>query len=189
MRSLLFAVCLLGAVGGMRAAPTPGSPPPPVQVEVRDNVGRLIHRETVPPNGVFQTDKLDGGTYTVYFKASGRGLKGAQYALFLASGRNKVTEDALAGERLAAPGVAMNILVPRTAHIVGQVANGRTAGREARVYKVRIVNGRRYIWAPPSIGTNIAGRWVEEGSAEGYNILHAGPEWLQRIQDKGVGIR
>ncbi len=159
---------------------------PPVEVVIHNNVGRLIHKQLVPANGIFETDRLEGGTYTVSFKAHGAGLKGAQYALFVNAGKNKVTEDALAGERLDGAGVAMNIYVPSTCNIVGQVANGQAVRGDKLVFKVKIVNGYRYVWQRPSIDSNIAGHWVPDGLAEGHEIVHMGQEWLRLQQDRIV---
>ncbi|MFN2476370.1 MAG: hypothetical protein ABR526_08535 [Chthoniobacterales bacterium] len=160
--------------------------PPAVEVVVRDHVGKPIHKQMVPANGIFETDRLEGGTYTVFFKAAGAGLKGAQYALFVNAGKNKVTEDALAGERLEGAGVALNIYVPSTCNIVGQVANGQAMRGDKLVFKVKIVNGHRYVWQKPSIDSNIAGHWVPDGLAEGHEIVHMGQEWLRQQQDRVV---
>ena len=193
----LFRGAVLAALSGLLvssavASPSaltsaPPAPPVPVEVVIRDQRHHLIHKQMVAANGVFETERLEGGTYTVLFKARGPALKGAQYALFLASGRNKVTEDALAGERLDGPGVAMNIVVPRTCNIVGQVANGQTTSRHKIVFKVKIVNGRRYVWQPPGVSSNIPGRWIEDGIADAYNIQRYNPEWLRRFQEHGAG--
>ena len=29
---------------------------------------------------------------------------------------------------------------------------------------VKVINGKRYVWVPGPIGSNMGGRWVEEGS-------------------------
>lgn len=183
----LPAYTLLSAICAALLPAIQAAEPPGVDIVVRDQSNQVIHKQTVRANDVFETEKLEGGTYTVFFKARGEALKGAQYALFLNAGKNKVMEDALPGERLGGAGVAMNINVPRSCTLAGQVANGQTVYGGKRVFKVKIVNGRRYVWQPPSVSSNIPGRWIEDGAADAYNVQRFNPEWLRKFQDHTAG--
>jgi hypothetical protein len=60
-------------------------------------------------------------------------------------------------------------------------AGGAVAGTN-----VRIVNGHRYVWQGPATGTNVKGRWVEEGVAPAYNITVLTPDEIHRMQERGM---
>lgn len=62
--------------------------------------------------------------------------------------------------------------------------------KEARMEKVRanvkVMNGKRYVWVPGPIGSNIGGRWVEEGKDEAVlQVDKRGEhgEAMRKIQD------
>ena len=52
--------------------------------------------------------------------------------------------------------------------------------------KVKVVNGKRYFWVSGGgLGSNLGGRWVEEGSAEARNITNMSQQSLQDVRDRG----
>ncbi|MBA2271444.1 MAG: hypothetical protein H0W20_12750 [Chthoniobacterales bacterium] len=124
--------------------------------------------------GKFGTGPLDPGSYVVEFRSSR--LAGSKVSLTAAGGKKNVIADSVAGERFGGGGVAMKVDVAPSARITGQVIAGSLAaaqgaaaaaapaGTEKVKANVKIINGKRYVWVPGPIGSNIRGRWVEEGS-------------------------
>lgn len=65
----------------------------------------------------------------------------------------------------------MNVQVAAPAKMSGQVANGQIAGTRTEQMEtvkanVKVMDGKRYVWVPGQLGSQIGGRWVEEGSDE-----------------------
>ncbi len=164
--------------------------PPALDVVVYNPAGKAVYRTATGPNGTFTTGRLEPGTHVVQFSGKGPGLRNAEYALavYIENRNVCVAENALAGERFNGPGVAMKIDVPAGFRILGQVANGLVATHDgSRTYKMKIAKGWRYVWSGPIIGSNISGRWVEDGYREDSKILHPSSDWVRNIQDHGDG--
>src|SRR3984893_1723863 len=91
-------------------------------------------------------------------------LKGKQYAVVVSAGKKKVSAN-VAGEKFAGGGVAMKVDVGPGLNITGQVAaqNGPTSK-----------GGKKMVWIPKQLGSNVAGHWVEEDSAEAVAAKNAG---------------
>ncbi|MGH7939300.1 MAG: hypothetical protein ACRD5Z_22170, partial [Bryobacteraceae bacterium] len=63
--------------------------------------------------------------------------------------------------------------------LTGQVANATELERA----KVRVVNGKRYIWSPGEVGSNLGGRWVEERSASAQHVVGLALSDFRKLQD------
>ncbi len=48
------------------------------------------------------------------------------------------------------------------------------------------MNGKRYVWVGPETGSNMGGRWVEEGSVVPGQARRGGAEGLQNAQERGA---
>ena len=141
---LLIAACMaFGAV-------------PAINVTVSDAGGKAAFKGMTNANGVFATSKLTPGNYTVQLASQSGDVKGKHFAIVVSSGSKKVSASSIAGEKFARGGVALKVDVGAGLNITGQVAS------EERVNK----SGKKMVWIPPMVGSNIPGRWVEEDSAE-----------------------
>jgi hypothetical protein len=68
-------------------------------------------------------------------------------------------------------------------NIDGQVANANVTGGTGNA-KVKIVNGRRYVWiSHGGIGSNLGGRWEEEGVSDRLNTSSMSADAMRRVQD------
>src|SRR5216117_1905040 len=110
---------------------------PAMNVTVSDASGKAAFKGSTDAKGTFATANLKPGNYVVQFNATGGAMKGNQYAIVVSAGKMKVE----AGGGL---------------NITGQVSN-QLAGA--------IKNGKKMVWIPKQLGSNMPGHWVEEGSA------------------------
>jgi hypothetical protein len=131
---------------------------PPISVTVSDAGGKAAFKGNTNSEGAFSTSKLQPGNYTVQLRSSSPAVKGNHYAVVVSSGKKKVAASAVAGEKLAGGGVALKVDVGAGLNITGQVA----AEDKNAVNK----NGKKMVWIPQAMGSNIPGHWVEEDSAE-----------------------
>ncbi len=129
---------------------------PAINVTVSDAGGKAAFKGTTNANGVFATAKLTPGNYTVQLASQSSGVKGKSYAIVVAAGKKKVSAGAVPGEKFARGGVALKVDVGAGLNITGQVST------EEKVSK----GGKKMVWIPPMVGSNMPGRWVEEDSAE-----------------------
>jgi len=180
-RNILLSLLALAASGAY------GASLPAMDVTVSNPSGKLVYKGKVAANGTFSTGKLEPGNYVVEFNSKTPGPKGAQYAVVVSAGKKKVSADAVPGEKFAAGGVAMKVDVGPGLNLTGQVAAGAITAPGQSNARVKIVNGKRYVWVGPETGSNMGGRWVEEGEANvpGLNLQHAGAQGLQNMQDRG----
>jgi hypothetical protein len=149
---------------------------PAVNVNVSDATGKAAYKGATNSTGVFATAKLKPGNYTVQFNSSNAGLKGKQYTLVVAAGNKKVSAN-VAGEKFSGGGVAMKVEVGAGLNITGQVA-----AQEAPVSK----GGKKMVWIPPALGSNMPGHWAEEDSAEAKTSKSRGimsKDSIQKMQD------
>jgi hypothetical protein len=160
------------------AAFAQGANPPPVDVTIVDSAGKLVMKGQTNPNGTFSAGKVAAGDYVVQFKCKNGDLTG-QYALVVSAGKKKVSASAVAAEQFRKGGVAMKLdRVGEGTNIMGQVAPADTDST-----KVKIINGKRMIWvASNDTGSNLRGRWVEEGSKEARNIIQYDVAAIDQIQ-------
>lgn len=146
---------------------------PPVNVVVSDKAGKAAYKGATNTSGAFATSKLAPGNYVVQFTSNSAELKGKQYALVVSAGKKKVSAN-VAGEKFAGGGVAMKVDVGAGLNITGQVApqTGPTSK-----------SGKKMVWIPKQLGSNVAGHWVEEDSAEAKAAKAAGTLSTQSIEN------
>lgn len=158
---------LLFSFATMLAAAAFGADVPTLDVTVSDASGKLAFKGKTTAEGTFATPSLPPGDYAVQFNS--RSALNGSYALVVASGKQKVVSDAVTGPKFSKGGVAMRIKVGKGLGITGVVTDG--AGARNLNAKVRILNGKRYVWLPPETGSHMGGRWVEEGSVVPSGVL------------------
>lgn len=129
---------------------------PPVNVTVSDAGGKAAFKGMTNAKGVFATAKLTPGNYTVQFATQSGDMKGKHFAIVVGAGSKKVSAAAVPGEKFARGGVALKVDVGSGLNITGQVS------AEERVTK----SGKKQVWIPPMLGSNLPGRWVDEDSAD-----------------------
>ena len=152
---------------------------PPISVVVSDASGKAAFKGTTGTNGSFATGKLQPGSYIVQFNTTNPAVKGSRYALVISAGKKKVSASAVAGEKFTAGGVAMKVDVAAGLNITGQVATETN---------VVMKNGKKMVFIKPATGSNLPGRWVEEGSAEAVSAYNSGQirsEDVTKIQNHG----
>lgn len=161
---------------------------PTLEVTVSDASGKLAYKGRTTANGTFSTSQLAPGNYVVQFTSRGGAGKGARYNIVASAGKKKVVAEAVGGEKFSARGVAMRIEVGKGLNITGQVSTGGTATAQntSGNAKVKVVNGKRYIWVVSETGSNMGGHWVEEGSPAARNVIGTTTEVVGRVQDNGV---
>ena len=148
-RGLSFLMALFAAAAVYAAVPA-------MNVTVSDASGKAAFKGTTNANGVFATAKLTPGNYTVQVASQSADVKGKHYTIVVAAGKKKVSAGAVPGEKFARGGVALKVDVGAGLNITGQVSS------EEKVSK----GGKKMVWIPPQLGSNLPGRWVEEDSAE-----------------------
>ena len=80
------------------------------------------------------------------------------------------------------PGAAVKVNVGPGLKITGQVADEQIMAGGSNY---RVVGGQRFVWVTADLGSNIGGRWVEEGLAPARNITRLKADSVEKIQDKG----
>jgi hypothetical protein len=151
-------------------------------VTVSDASGKAAFRGATNPSGIFASTNLKPGNYVVQFNSTNSALKGNQYAVVISAGKKKVSASAVAGEKFTTGGVAMKIDVGANVKITGQVAVES---------KVAMKDGKKMVWLPPRIGSNMPGRWVAADSAEAVAAQNSGElrrEDVTKLQDRGRGV-
>ena len=150
---------------------------PPMTVVVSDSSGRAAYKGTTDANGTFSTASLKPGHYIVQFNSKrSADVKGRTYALVVSAGRKKVTADSVEGDKFAGGGVAMRIEVGGSLSIAGQVTDALTV----RVDK----NGKRMVWIPKKLGSNLPAHWAPADSAEAREAQTQPSYSTKNIQDK-----
>jgi hypothetical protein len=152
---------------------------PPISVTVSDASGKAAYKGTTSSTGVFATAKLQPGNYVVQLNSKSSSVKGNHYAVVVSAGKKKVAASAVPGEKLIGGGVALKVDVGAGLNITGQVA----AEANGAVNK----SGKKMVWIPPALGSNMPGHWAEEDSAEAKQSKTRGvmsKEKLQQMQDK-----
>lgn len=178
MKYLSILLSLLGSASLALAAT------PSINVTVADASGKVAYKGKTAANGTFSTGKLQPGNYVVQFNSDN--AKG-DYAIVVSAGKKKVTADSVAGGKFAKGGVAMKVDNSAGVNISGQVAEAVKNGEStlADGTKVKVVNGKRYVWVSGGTGSNLGGRWVEEGTPEARNVGRLSTDSVRSIQDRG----
>ena len=200
MKTIGRTVLWMGAVLAF-AALLNGAPLGGIDVVVKKSGKAVCHART-DAAGSFATPTLEPGSYSVEFRSDkGPDLKGRQVSISVAAGKGTPRQAGSPGEHLRG-GVAVNIDVAAAAKLSGQVTLGGASvsqadapapkGMEKVRANVKIINGKRYVWVPAPIGSNMGGKWVEEGTAEARlstsNKKGEDAEVLRQIQDQGANI-
>ena len=150
---------------------------PAMEVTVSDPAGKVAFKGTTTAAGTFATGNLQPGSYVVQFKAKSQAAKENQYLVVVSAGKKKVVAEAVPGEKFIAGGVAMKIDARAGMQLTGQtVASNGTAN-------IRVINGKRHVWVAAETGSNLRGKWVEEGSAGAQNVRNMSLDQLRKMQD------
>jgi hypothetical protein len=155
---------------------------PSMNVIVSDASGTVAFKGATKANATFATANLAPGNYVVQFQSKSGALKGNQYLLVVSAGTKKVIADAVPGEKINGAGVAMRITVEPGLKITGQVATDQALAA-AISGKVKVINGKRYVWVKGRTGSNLGDHWEEEGLATAQNVATMSFDRLRRIQD------
>jgi hypothetical protein len=151
---------------------------PALNVTVSDASGKAAFKGATNAKGAFATAKLKPGNYVVQFNSSSGAIKGS-YAIVVSAGTKKVSAAGVAGEKFAKGGVALKVDVGAGLNIAGQVAAEANGASK---------NGKKMVWIPPQLGSNMPGHWAEEGSAEAVAAKNAGnlsTQDLRKMQEHG----
>ena len=76
----------------------------------------------------------------------------------------------------------MRITVGSGLRITGQIAPD-SATATLGIQKIRVINGKRYVWVKARTGSNLADHWEEEGLAAAQNVATMSIDKLRKIQD------
>ena len=145
---------------------------PAINVTVSDAGGKAAFKGATNAKGTFATANLKPGNYVVQFTSDNAAVKGKQYALVVAAGKKKVSAAGVAGEKFTRGGVAMKVDVGPGLNIIGQVATEESGS---------VKNGKKMVWIPKQLGSNVPGHWAEEGSAEAIAAKSAGSMSTQDV--------
>ena len=155
---------------------------PRLDVTVFDDSGKVGFKGATNANGTFATASLQPGHYVVQFSAKSAVARGNQYLVVVSAGKKKVIATGVPGEIFMGPGAAVKVNVGPGLKITGQVADEQIV---AGGLNYRVVGGQRFVWVTADLGSNIGGRWVEEGLAPARNITRLKADSVEKIQDKG----
>jgi hypothetical protein len=176
IRSSLLCLLLIGATGAYGDVPS-------MNVIVSDASGKVAFKGATNAKATFATANLAPGNYVVQFQSKNQSLKGDQYLLVVAAGKKKVIADAVPGEKISGAGVAMKITVEPGLKITGQVATDQSMAA-AVSGKVKLINGKRYVWVKARTGSNLGDHWEEEGLAPARSVASMSADKLRGMQDR-----
>lgn len=149
---------------------------PAMKVTVSDASGRAAYQGSTDARGTFSTASLKPGNYVVQFNCKNTQVRGKNFGLVVSAGNKKVTADSVAGDKFAAGGVAMRIAVDSSQSITGQVTDAFTS----KVDK----DGKRMVWIPKKLGSNLPAHWAPADSAEAREAQTQTSYSAKNIQDK-----
>lgn len=155
---------------------------PPLDVTVSDATTGRTHQMLTKPDGTFATGALPSGSYVIKFRSHDAALANDQFLLVLRAGKKTMVSNAIPGKQFAAGGAAVRMQLGNEKQITGQVASER----ELRKAKVRMVNGKRFIWREGGTGDNFGARWVEENSLRGATLTGLSEEAFRNMQERGA---
>ena len=134
-----------------------------VDVIVKQNPSK---RAVTSPRGNFALDALPAGSYTLTFRArkakditnsvSDKALVATSYSIKINGTKRAVNKSGLTSDDLLA-GVDIPVDVGAGATVHGQVEAG---------------GAKKMVWISKEPGSNLPGRWVEEGSVEARTAAH-----------------
>jgi hypothetical protein len=155
-----------------------------MEVTVLDASGKVGFKGATNADGTFTTANLRPGHYVVQLNTKSAAAKRNQYLVVVSAGKKKVIATGVPGEIFMGSGAAMRVNVGTSLKITGQVANEEIVGQKEGV-NYRVVGGQRFVWVPAELGSNVSGRWVEEGSVPARNITLIGKDGIKKFQEKG----
>ncbi len=155
-----------------------------MEVTVLDASGKVGFKGATNADGTFETAKLQPGHYVVQLNTKSAAAKRNQYLLVVSVGKKKVIATGIPGEIFMGSGGAVKVDVGSGSKITGQIANEEIVGREGGL-NYRVVGGQRFVWVTAELGSNIGGRWVEEGLAPSRNITQLKTDSIKKFQEKG----
>ena len=141
--------------------------------------GRLVQAVPSPP--------LSYKPATTFIQLKSKDATGV-YALVISAGKKKVSANAVTGEKLGR-GVAMKLELAVRSKISGQVAEANGEITTSNGVRVKIQNGKRYLWAASGTGSNLGGHWVEEGTPEALNINSVSKKSINDMQERARAQR
>jgi hypothetical protein len=194
--SLVCAVALSVAAAAV-AANVPG-----LDVTVKQD-GKAVYKGKTDANGSVTTSQLAPGSYNVEFRAP-KSMPMHSQQLSISVKAKGVSRQTSAEGKYMQSGVAVTVDVPRAAALTAQVKSAAStstsavvsgaapAGMERVKANVKMINGKRHVWVPGPVGSQIPGKWVEEGT-EGAIIPNsnrkgADTQMMQRIQDQSSNV-
>ena len=195
MRNLLV-VAALALVPAAGAASVAG-----LDVIVKKN-GKAVYTAKTDARGSFAPGNLEPGAYNVEFRApKSLSLRGQTVSISVSAGKGAPTQSNSDGKHFQG-GVAMTVDVAKPAKLTGQITSSAgvatksagpvPAGYEEVKANVKVINGKRHVWVPGAIGSNMGGRWVEEGSEAAAlstsNKKGGDGEVLRNIQDQSSNV-
>ena len=164
--------------------------------------GKAVSRARTDASGNFATGNLEPGDYNVEFRApNGSAFKNQQLLISVSAGKQPARQAKASGKHLGG-GVAIDMEVAKASRLTGKVSPGGAAapetptevpaGYEKVKANVKVINGKRHVWVPAPIGSNMGGKWVEEGT-EGAALSTSNKRGgdgrlLQSIQDQSSNV-
>ena len=193
-RTILLVVAAVTAAASVCSANVAG-----IDVTIKKD-GKAVSRARTDAAGKFATGNLEPGTYNVEFRGSNAaGLKGQQLSISVVAGKQPPRQAKASGNHLSG-GVALDVQVAKPSKLTGSISEAGAAvaqitkvpaGYEKVKANVKVINGKRHVWVPGPIGSNMGGRWVEEGSEEAAlstsNRRGGDGEVLRKLQDTNSG--
>jgi hypothetical protein len=175
---------------------------PGLDVTVKKD-GKAVYKAKTDASGSFSTGSLEPGSYNVEFRApQAMKMHSQTLEISVTAGKQPPRKSTAEGKYMQA-GVALNVDVSKASKLTGKVdARGGVArsdvgapapaGMEKVRANIKVINGKRYVWVPGPIGSNIGGRWVEEGT-EGAalstsNKKGGDTQVLQHIQEQSRNV-
>ncbi|MDQ3313551.1 MAG: carboxypeptidase-like regulatory domain-containing protein [Verrucomicrobiota bacterium] len=173
-----------------------------IEVTIKNqNGGALVYRGRTDAQGKFATPSVAPGAYSVEMRKKAGTIHAKSVAISISNGKGTNRNSSAATEHLQG-GVAMTVDVAKATKLSGQItSSGATVGHsDAAAPKgyekvnanVKVMNGKRYVWVPAPLGSNMGGKWVPEGSDEARlstsNKKGEDTEVLHRIQDQAGNV-
>jgi len=153
-----------------------------MEVTVLDASGKVEFKGATNADGTFATANLQPGHYVVQLNTKNAAAKRSQYLLVVSAGKKKVIATGIPGEIFMGGGAAVKVNVGPGLKITGQVADEKIV---AGGLNYRVVGGQRFVWVTAELGSNVGGRWVEEGLALARNITSLKTDSIKKFQEKG----
>ena len=164
--------------------------------------GKAVFRGKTDDSGSFSSGAVEPGTYNVEFRApKSLSLREQTVAISVSTGKGKPQNSTTDGKYMQG-GVAMNVDVAKAGKLTGQVTSSKGVvaesskpapeGYEKVKANVKVINGKRHVWVPAPIGSNMGGKWVEEGTEGAVlntsNKKGGDAEVLRHIQDQSSNV-